>query len=223
MDNKEISEAENLELRISEMKTQFQKSYDVFIKAHEQLAKISFDSSTFTPSAGGLGALSQLDTKDIDEILSAGSIDACISALREKTNDDEHEPTENTFPEVSKLLSIMNGLQTDIESLTESQKHFTKLAEDVNQEMSLFEARMEDSINQLEDLVVESIDGSDTSQREEFTDGDEEEEESFGSEISDWIWIKIFLQRIFMFHFWLNNFQARNWTINWRIGFPRLI
>lgn len=183
MDNKEISEAENLELRISEMKTQFQKSYDVFIKAHEQLAKISFDSSTFTPSTGGLGALSQLETKDIDEILGAGSIDECISTLREKT-DEEQKPLENTFPEVTKLLSIMNSLQTDIESLTESQKHFTKLADDVNQEMSLFEARMDDSINQLEDLVVESIDGSDTSQRDDFSDVDEEEE-SFGSDISD--------------------------------------
>lgn len=183
MENKEISEAENLELRISEMKSQFQKSYDIFIKAHEQLAKISFDSSSLISSASGLGALAPLETNDIDEILGAGSIEACISTLREKTS-DEHDPTENTFPEATKLLSIMNVLQTDIESLTESQKNFTKLADDVNHEMSLFEARMEETINQLDDLVVESIDGSDSSHHDEFSDG-EEEEESFGSDISD--------------------------------------
>jgi hypothetical protein len=181
MDNKEV---ENLELRISDMKSQFQKSYDVFIKAHEKLAKISFDSSTFKASTGGdLGVLSQLETKDVDEILQAGTIDDCISTLRDKTN-DEDETTEITFPEVTKFMSIMNGLQTDIDSLTESQKYFTNLADDVNKEMSLLEARMEDSINQLEDLVVESVDGSDTSQQNDFSEV-EEEEESFGSDISD--------------------------------------
>jgi hypothetical protein len=157
------------------MKSQFLKSYEVFNKAHEQLSKISFDPSIFASSGGDAGPLSKLEPKDVDEILAAGSIDSCISTLREKTK-KEAESTPNTFPEVARLLSIMNGLQTDIESLTESQKQFTKLVDDVNTEMSLFEARMEDTVNQLSDLVVESIDGSETGS--DFT-------ESFGSDISD--------------------------------------
>lgn len=184
--NKEISgTSENLELRISEMKSQFQKSYDVFINAHEQLSKISFDPSVWSPSSGDAGPLSQLELKDVDDILAAGSVDACISTLREKVK-EETKSKPATIPEVSRLLSIMNVLQTDIESLTESQQHFTELVDDVNQEMSLFEARMESTMNQLDDLVVESVDGSDTSRHDEFSDCEEEEEsELFGSEISD--------------------------------------
>lgn len=177
MDNKEITEAENLETRISEMKSQFQKSYDIFMKAHDDLSKISFDPSTF-PTGDNFGALSKLEPKDVNEILDAGSIDDCISTLRSKLRPDD-KPAQNTFPDVTELLSIMNGLQTDIESLTENQKHFTKLASDVNAEMSMFEKRMEESAEQLNDLVVESLDGSDTSQPEECSD---EEEENFGSE-----------------------------------------
>lgn len=177
MDNKEISEAENLEHRISEMKSQFQKSYDVFIKAHEDLSKISFDSSTFT-SNGNPGGLAQLDSNDINDILDAGSIDACLSSMRSKVK-SESDSIPNTFPDVTKLLSIMSGLKTDIESLTENQKQFAQLTNEVNEEMSMFEKRMEDSLSQLDDLVVESLDGSDTSQRAEFS---EEEEETFGSE-----------------------------------------
>lgn len=180
MENKEICETENLESRISEMKSQFQKSYDVFIKAHEQLSKISFDPSIFTPSSGDAGPLNQLGTTDTDEILAAGTVDNCISTLREKIKEDT-KTTPTTFPEVTKLLSIMNGLQTDIEKMTDTQSHFSKLVDDVNQEMSLFEARMEENINKLDDLVVESIDGHD-----EFSVGEEEEDsESFGSDISD--------------------------------------
>lgn len=177
MDNKEIEEAENLEFRITEMKSQFQKSYDVFIKAHEDLSKISFDPSTFAASGGNLGSLAQLDTKDIDEILDAGSIDDCISTLRSKVKTDD-DNIQNNFPDVTKLLSIMNGLQTDIESLTENQNRFTKLTNEVNEEMSMFEKRMEDSINQLDELIDESVNGSDSSQQDEFSD----EEETLGSE-----------------------------------------
>lgn len=178
MDNKEISEAEDLELRISDMKSQFQKSYDIFIKAHEDLSKISFDPATFAPPGENLETLAHLETKDINEIIGAGSIDACISALRSKIESDDKQH-ENTFPDVTKLLSIMNELQTDVESLAANQKQFSKLSDDVNTEMSLFEKRMEDSVSQLNDLVVESLDGSEANSEHEFS---EEEEETFGSE-----------------------------------------
>lgn len=176
MDEEEILEAESLEMRISEMKSQFQQSYDVFIRANEELSKISFDAETLATSGASLGPLAKLETKDVNEIVYAGSIDDCISKLRSKitTEDEEHE---NMFPHVSQLLKIMSGLQVDIESLTESQKQFSKLSDDVNQEMSLIEQRMQDSISQLDDLVVESVDGSDTSHDECC-----EEEETFGSD-----------------------------------------
>lgn len=178
MDKEEILKEENLELRISEMKSQFQQSYDVFIKAHEELSKITFDSLNL-PSAAGVdrfGALSQLEPEDVNEIVDAGSIDDCLSALRSKVKPKlEEQP--NTFPDVAKLLCIMNGLQSDIHLLTANQKHFSQLTDEVNNEMSLFEKRMEDSISQLGDLVTESSDESVLSQHDE-----EEDEETFGFE-----------------------------------------
>lgn len=182
MENEEIAEAASLELRISEMKTQFQQSYDVFIRAHEELSKISFDPSMFS-DGGSLGVLANLGTKDVNEIINAGSVDDCISTLRSKISFDSTD-IPNTFPDVTKLLSIMNGLQFDIESLTESQKQFSNLSDEANQEMSLFEKRMEDSINQLDDLVVESLDGSDSSKHDDLAG--EEEDETYGSDcVSD--------------------------------------
>src|SRR5690349_17887986 len=83
MEKEEIAEAVSLEHRISEMKTQFQQSYDVFIRAHEELSKISFDSSKFA-AGDSLGGLSNLEANDVKEIVEAGSIDQCISTLRSK-------------------------------------------------------------------------------------------------------------------------------------------
>lgn len=182
MDKEEVLGAESLELRISEMKSQFQQSYDVFIRAHEELSKISFDSLQ-SASAGvesRLGPLSHLEPGDVNEIIDAGSIDDCLSTLRSKIKPENKDDPNNTFPDITKLLCIMNGLQTDIHSLTENQKQFSQLTEDVSNEMSLFEKRMEESISQLDDLVVESLDGSDLSQHGEYS-GDEDEE-TFGSE-----------------------------------------
>lgn len=175
-DEEEILEAESLELRISEMKSQFQQSYEVFMKAHEELSKISFDPDVLTSSGASLGPLAKLETKDVNEIVHAGSIDDCILKLRSKIT-SENEEHENTFPDVTKLLKIMSGLQVDIESLTESQNQFSKLTDDVNQEMVLIEKRLQESVSQLDDLVVDSADASDSSHDECC-----EEEETFGSD-----------------------------------------
>lgn len=180
MDKEEVLEAENLELRISEMKSQFQKSYDVFIKANEQLSKISFDSLSLNSSDESIGVLSQMDTSDINEIVSAGSVDACLATLRSKLRLDK-EAHQNTFPDVSKLINIMNILQNDIESLTQNQKEFSQLTDDVNNEVSVLEKRMEDSIKQLEELNVESDGENDSSEHDECS-ADDEEEETFGSD-----------------------------------------
>lgn len=179
MDKEEVLEAENLELRISEMKSQFQQSYDVFIKANEQLSKINFESLNFTPPDETLGVFSQMDTGDINEIVGAGSIDACLASLRSKLRTDK-EAHQNTFPDITKLISIMNSLQTDIESLTENQKHFSQLTDDVNTEVSLLEKRMEDSIKKLDDLAIESANEDDSCHHDECSADDEEE--TFGSD-----------------------------------------
>lgn len=214
MDEEEIAEAEGLELRMSVMKSQFQQSYDIFMKAHEELSKITFDSSTFPPGSGSLGPLMQLETNDVNEIVGAGSIDGSISILRAKMGKNDADNL-NTFPDVKKLLSIMNGLKIDIESLNENQKKFAKLSEEVNNEMNMFEKRMEDSISQLDDLVVESLDNSETSQfyDDQEEDDDDEEEATIGSEsLSDWGSIKKF-QWTFTF-FLCFNFQATNLIVS---------
>jgi hypothetical protein len=181
--DKEIMEADDVELRITGMKAQFQASYDVFIKAHEDLSKISFDPSAFADTGLNSPALAQLETKEIDEILDAGTIDDCIRTLRSKIN-TENEAHQNCFPKtkanVTKLLKIMNGLQTDIESLTDKQKQIVKLTTDISEEMSMFEKRMEDSMSQLDDLVLESMYESDSIQDDGCFD---EDEKTFGSEL----------------------------------------
>lgn len=183
MEKEQTIEAENLEARITKMKAQFQQSYDVFIKAHEELSKISFESLSSKSNAINLGPLAQLGAGDINEIVAAGSIDDCISTLRSKikTDNDDHL---STFPDVAKLLSIMSGLQSDIESLTKNQKKFSKLTEDVDNEMSMLEKRLEDSVTQLDELVAESSDGSEASHPDDESSdvGEEEEANLFGSE-----------------------------------------
>lgn len=179
MNKDEITETENLEKRISEMKSQFQQSYDVFIRAHEELSKINFESLNLSSTAE---SLNHFEPGDMNEIIDAGSIDDCISMLRSKVKIDG-EGQQEILPEpVHKLLNIMNGLQSDIESLAENQKQFSKLSADVNNEMSLFEKRMQDSVTQLDELVVESLDGSESSHHDKECFEIEEEEESFGSE-----------------------------------------
>lgn len=183
MEKEEIVEAASLENRISQMKSQFQESYDVFIRANKELSKISFDPSSFSVG-DSLGVLSKLDSKDVNEILKAGSLEDCLSSLRSKIRSDSAE-NPNTCPvstDVTKLLSIMNGLQDEIDSLSESQKKFSKLSADVDQEMSLYEKRMQDSIDQLDKLDVKSPEDLSSKSPDELTGDEEEDEETFDSD-----------------------------------------
>lgn len=175
MNEEDILETGSVEKRISQMKAQFQRSYDVFIKANEELSKISIESLDLT--SAGSSQFAGLNSDEINEIVDAGSVDDSLSKLRLKIEPDIDET--DTFPDISRLLNIMSSLQSDIDSMTENQKQFARLSEDVNQEMNLFEKRMEDSMNQLNELVVESVDvSSDECSEVEH----EKEEESFGSE-----------------------------------------
>ncbi|KAG5670958.1 hypothetical protein PVAND_001187 [Polypedilum vanderplanki] len=184
MDKNQVNEPEPpIETRIGEMKKQFQKSYDIFMRAHDELTKLNFEHLTVHRENRELNeAISKLNTSDVNEILGTTSIDDSIQILRSKINSDE-EKIKSTFPDITKLLKIMNNLQIDIESLREQQDKFVKLTNDVHEEMNRFEKEIEEASNQLDDLTVESVDSSGSSSNEEEEDDvshdDDEEYEEF--------------------------------------------
>lgn len=184
-----------LESRIGEMKKQFQKSYEIFIKANEELSKLNFDYLSLYESKENeaISDILKLDVKDVNEILCADSIDDSIEKLRSKIREDD-EKFKTSFPDITKLLKIMNNLQVDIESLKEQQDQFVKLTQDVNEEMNRFEKGLEESTNYLDDLVVESINSDENGEEQEdetdsSTENDEELEDLYidniDSECSD--------------------------------------
>lgn len=171
--DKSSEEQPALESRISIMKQQFQKSYDIFIKAHDELLKISFDNLTLPENKDFKinEKFTNLDTEDVKDILASKSVDDSIQKLQSKVNHDD-ENFINTFPDITKLIKIMNSLQGDIKSLKEQQDSFTKLANDVKDEMNRFEKEIEGTSSQLNDLNVESVDDSSYDEREEDEDSD---------------------------------------------------
>lgn len=189
MEQTQITESIPLESRIGEMKKQFQKSYEIFIKANEELSKLNFDYLNLYESKENQtlnDIFSNLDVKDVNEILGAKSIDDSIQKLRSKIHEDD-EKFKTSFPDITKLLKIMNSLQTDIESLKEQQDKFVKLTQEVNEEMNRFEKEIEDSANQLDDLVTESFNEEDETSDDDCN-GDEFgdlNKDNFDSECSD--------------------------------------
>lgn len=156
-----LVEPEALETRIGEMKKQFQKSYDIFIKANDELSKLSFNSLILKDNKNILDdAFSSLNKTDVNEILDAKSIDESLQKLRTKIHED-NEKFKNSFPDVSKLLKIMSNLHVDIESLKEQQNKFVKLTNDIHEEMNRFEKQIDDTASQLEELVTDSSDDDD--------------------------------------------------------------
>lgn len=180
MDKDKVNEPEPpIETRIGEMKKQFQKSYDIFMRAHDELTKLNFDHLTLHRENRELNeAISKLNTNDVNEILGSASIDDSIKILRSKINSDD-EKIKSTFPDITKLLKIMNNLQIDIESLREQQDKFVKLTNDVHEEMNRFEKEIEETSNQLDDLTVESVGstGSSSNEEEDGISHDDEYEE----------------------------------------------
>lgn len=170
-----------IESRIGEMKKQFQKSYEIFIKANEELSKLNFDYMSLYESKENeaIDEILRLDVKDVNDILGAQSIDDSIDKLRSKIREDD-EKFKSSFPDISKLLKIMNNLQVDIESLKDQQDYFVKLTKDVNEEMSRFEREIENSASQLDDLTVESLDGEEADDEETDTDSSDENNDEFG-------------------------------------------
>jgi hypothetical protein len=186
MENKEIAENENFEVKIGELKSQLQKSYEVFRNAHDQLGKFSFDSfpSAATSSSGNFEEFSSLKAQDVKEIFNADSIDDSISIFRSKAKLFENPIT---FPNFTNFVRIMNDLQSNLESLKESQNTFSKLAEGVDEEMNVLQKRLEESLEEIKDLVVENLDdddgfSSEDEDEDEEIEEEDEEEDSLGTE-----------------------------------------
>lgn len=165
-------EKENVELRIGEMKKQFQKSYEIFINANVELSKLSFDNLKHQDKPIGI----DLNKHDMNEILIADSVDESIDLLRSKIDKDD-DKIKSAFPDISKLLKIMSNLQLEMDGLNENQNLFAKLATDVNEEMNRFEKEIEHSANQLSDLTAEHSD------EEEGEEADDEISDSFANQI----------------------------------------
>lgn len=174
--SEEGCEKENVEIRIGEMKKQFQKSYEIFVNANAELSKISFDSMKDKPI--GSEAIASLNTTEVNEILTADSVDDSIKLLRSKINNDD-ENLKSAFPDISKLLKIMSNLQSEMDGLKEKQNIFTKLATDVNEEMNRFEKEIEMTANQLSELTGEHTD------EEEGVEGDDEISDSFAQQFEN--------------------------------------
>lgn len=174
----ENGEKENIELRIGEMKQQFQKSYEIFMKANAELSKLSFESLLLQEKDFGSAAISNLKTKEVDEILTADSIDDSIKLLRTKIDKDEGN-SKTSFPDVAKLINIMNNLRFEIDGMKEKQDSFAKLASDVNEEMNRFERELELTATHLSELTGEHSD-------EEYgEDADDEISDSFANQDDD--------------------------------------
>lgn len=191
MDNKEKMggcEPENIELRINEMKNQFQKSYEIFMSANAELSKISFSNFNFQDKTFNSEAVAGLNASDVDEILTAGSVDDSIEKLRTKISTDD-ENFKKTFPDISKLLKIMNNLQSEIDGLQDKQDQFSKLANDVNEEMNRFEKEIDAAASQMSEITGEHTDeeiGEDAddeiSDTATFQDNDDEIDSEFFSD-----------------------------------------
>lgn len=166
-------EKENVEMRIGEMKKQFQKSYEIFMNANVELSKLSFDNNLkLQDKPTGI----DLNKGDINEILTADSLDESIELLRCKIDKDD-DKIKSAFPDISKLLKIMSNLQLEMDGLNENQNLFAKLAIDVNEEMNRFEKEIELSANQLSELT------GDHSDEEEGEEADDEISDSFTNQI----------------------------------------
>lgn len=194
--DKETCDAENVEMRITELKSQLQKSYDIFHRAHLQLGQFSFDSSTFASTSSSSAAgedVPQIKTEDIKEILNAGSVEDSISIFRSKVGSSSQKID---FPNFSSFVRIMNDLQSNLDGLQKSQDSLAKLTEDVNEEMNMLQKRLEESVEEINELIVENLDDDDgfsSHEGDNEDDGDEEEDESSPGEedlgtdsFSDW-------------------------------------
>lgn len=181
--DKETPETENVEYRISELKSQLQKSYDIFHKAHNQLGQFSFDSSAFAGTSSGMNEdVPSINCQDLKEILNAETIEDSISMFKSKV---EPGSQKYDFPNFSNFMRIMNDLQSNLDTLQKSQDSYSKLADDVNGEMNMLQKRLEESIEEINDLIVQDHDdgfSSDGDEEEEEEEHDDEQNESVGTD-----------------------------------------
>ena len=149
-----------LETRINEMRMHFQQSYDLFMRAHDDLSKITFQRLSFDIEEDKQteSPIDFLEKKDVDEILNSVTINDSINVLSSKVNIDKVRS--NKTPELCEFMSIISDLQFGIKSLVEKQEQLTEITEDVNEEINQIRTRTKETVLKLEDLIGEELESS---------------------------------------------------------------
>lgn len=176
-----------LEGRISEMKKQFQDSYDIFMKAHDKLSKISFTNLKFD-----LDDSKQLDglaEGDVNDILNGKSLDECLESFNSKIKLEDVKL--KRVPELRDFFKIINDLNTEMKSLEEHQNLMARLNKDLDEKIDNFNWETTEIIKKVEDLShVHVSSESEDSDSEDYsgslnldtTDDDEDEKNPGKSE-----------------------------------------
>lgn len=146
-----------IESRIDDMKNQFQKSYDLFMKAHLGFSNISFQNLKVEPNSEEIDFLPQ---KDIDDILNAKSLDGCLENLKTKLN----VKTVKTAPEFQEFMNIITELHSGMKSLEEYQNKLGELNQDLNQKIDQLNLNTSETLNEIEKLAKSTYKSSSESQ-----------------------------------------------------------
>lgn len=150
----------SLEIRMKEMRMHFQQSYDLFMRAHEGLSKLTFQRLSFDIEADkeAKNPFDFLGKKDVDEILNSVSINETINVLRSKVNFDDVRSKKT--PELCEFMTIISDLQSGIKSLVQKQEQLTDISEDVNEEIEQIRTRTQEAVLKIEDLIGEESESS---------------------------------------------------------------
>lgn len=150
----------SLEIRMKEMRMHFQQSYDLFMRAHDDLSKLTFQRLSFDieEDKQAESPFNFLGKKDVDEILNSVSINDTINVLRSKVNFDDVRSKKT--PELCEFMSIISDLQSGIKSLVIKQEQLTDITEDVNEEINQIRSRTQETVLKIEDLIGEELESS---------------------------------------------------------------
>lgn len=152
--------SKSLEIRMKEMRVHFQQSYDLFMRAHDDLSKLTFQRLSFDieEDKQDESPFNFLGKKDVDEILKSVSINETINVLRSKVNLDDVRSKKT--PELCEFMSIISDLQSGIKSLVLKQEQLTDITEDVNEEINQIRSRTQETVLKIEDLIGEELESS---------------------------------------------------------------
>lgn len=149
------------------MKNQFQKSYELFMKAHNSLASISFENLKINVLE--TSDTDQLPQRDVDDILKSKSLDACLENLNTKLNVKNIKL--HKAPEFREFMDIVSELHTGTKSLAEYQNTLTELNEDLNEKIDGLQLATFETLNEIEKLTQMELQCSEEEENlDEFSD-----------------------------------------------------